>query len=273
MVGPMLRLYFFVILSVLIHLLFFTGLVYFPAPELAKNIEVVLLERPQNQAQTQQIVRQAEPPPNLKQPTDSKPTPLFSEKTQRVKQQTRAALFGLTKNRYLEPQKRTSDPKPLPGGELPTPQQNSQSGSSKTWIPSTIGERLPDDIKVGNITALNTDRHLYYSFYSRIEEAIRWRWENKVTFTIQRTPPAKFGGTNSIWISNIEIILNPKGELIKAALHKSSGICGFDDAAIQSFIEAKYFPHPPTGMIGEDGLIRIRYGFEVNYRPRIFAGP
>ena len=39
---------------------------------------------------------------------------------------------------------------------------------------------MPKEITVGSFTALNTDRYLYYSFYARIEELIRFRWESAV---------------------------------------------------------------------------------------------
>lgn len=49
---------------------------------------------------------------------------------------------------------------------------------------STTGEQLPQDIQIGDFTALNTDRFVYYTFYARIEEQIRHRWVRYVKAAI-----------------------------------------------------------------------------------------
>ena len=49
---------------------------------------------------------------------------------------------------------------------------------------SMSGERLPEDVRIGNFTALNTDRFVYYTFYARVEEQIRHRWVRYVKAAI-----------------------------------------------------------------------------------------
>ena len=129
--------------------------------------------------------------------------------------------------------------------------------------PSTFGNNLNNKIEVGNFTALNTDRHLFYSFYARIEEVIRPSWEDSILTQSQRmsvTSPLKPKGG---WSTRIDVILNPDGKLIKVILLKSSGIDGFDQAPIQAFQRASFFPHPPKEIVNEDGVIVLKYVFTV----------
>jgi TonB family protein len=137
---------------------------------------------------------------------------------------------------------------------------------------STIGEALPDDIKFGDFTALNTDRHLYYSFYSRIEEMVRGRWVNyarAVVYGIENGSE-KISGRAS-FTTQLEIVLDKEGTFSRAILHSSSGSRGLDSAPVQAFRDAQQFPHPPAEMVKEDGTIHIYYAFSVNMVPRYAA--
>ena len=137
---------------------------------------------------------------------------------------------------------------------------------------STIGEAMPKEVSVGSFTALNTDRYLYYSFFSRIEELIRFRWETAVQNTIEYTPPARLGqNPRGIWVTQIQVIIAPSGEIKDIKIMKESGLKGFDQSAVQSFIQARLLPNPPKEMVEEDGLIRLDYSFQVRYSPRAFV--
>lgn len=137
---------------------------------------------------------------------------------------------------------------------------------------STVGEALPQEITVGSFTALNTDRYLYYSFFSRIEELIRYRWEDTVRETIDSTPSERLlSNTNGVWTTQLEIRLKPNGELHSTQLLKEAGYRGFDQAAIQAFAQARLFPNPPEEMIEEDGLIHLKYSFQVRYEPKVLV--
>jgi TonB family protein len=137
---------------------------------------------------------------------------------------------------------------------------------------STMGESMPADIKIGDFTALNTDRHLYYTFYSRIEEEIRGPWVNYIRATIYGME----NGTIAIpasrsWTTNLEIVLDRTGKFIKAILHDSSGSKNLDSAPVQAFRDVRQFPNPPTEMLKKDGTIRLLYSFSVNIVPSYAA--
>jgi TonB family protein len=138
---------------------------------------------------------------------------------------------------------------------------------------STLGEAVPDDIKYGDFTALNTDRHLYYSFYARMEEKIRHRWVTYARAAVYNMPadPRKMTGKDS-FVTKLEVILDPKGNFVRAILHESSGVQSLDSAPVQAFKDAGQFPNPPAEMVKEDGAIHIYYAFNVSMSPGDVAG-
>ena len=164
----------------------------------------------------------------------------------------------------LNPQHNDEKSKPLP---LPV-FNPSELGSS------TVGEELPQDIRVGNFTALNTDRYLYYSFYARVEEQVRHRWikyVHGVLYSYQNTHPRAGGET---WVTTIEILLDKNGYFVKGIVHDPSGLKGLDLAPVHAFREANQIPNPPAEMVKDDGLIHLDYQFFVHNEPQtLFANP
>lgn len=292
-------LYWTIILSLFIHLMMWTGAQYLPyeRPQKNERIEVEILsphKQRMSQFKTKSIVREALAPEQVKKPLGDDPAPFLSSQTQRVKEQTRAAETGMTQNRGSQktsaqnPQnKRNATPdSPVPKAKLPSLQDEGLRqfvrSSNQNQMPlmpspgiSTVGENLPEDVAIGSFTALNTDRYLFYSFYARIEEQIRFRWEDRVKASIEQTSKAQLrANVRSKWVSNIEIVLSPKGEFKRAIIMKESGLRSFDEAAIAAFAEARLFPNPPKEMIDpEDGLIHLSYSFTVQLDPRLLARP
>lgn len=137
---------------------------------------------------------------------------------------------------------------------------------------STFGEVVPDSIKFGDFTALNTDRHIYYSFYSRMEEKIRGRWVAYARAAVYNSP-SEFHrpGGKTVWTTKLEVILDAEGRFVKAILMEGSGSRALDSAPVQAFKEAYQFPNPPKEMIKEDGNIHIAYAFSVNISSTRYA--
>lgn len=134
---------------------------------------------------------------------------------------------------------------------------------------STTGEQLPKDIQIGDFTALNTDRFIYYTYYARIEEAIRHRWVRYVKAAIYGGGDISPGQNK--FETNVEIILNREGRFQRAIIHQGSGSKDLDAAGIHAFREAREFPHPPRGMLKPDETIRLLYSFHVDSLPPLTA--
>lgn len=130
---------------------------------------------------------------------------------------------------------------------------------------SSIQDRLFEDVKFGNFTALNTNRNQFYSFYQRINEQVRIRWVENIQFHIDQlrlqAPGSRF--KSGEWISRLEIILNDKGEIVHSYVAKSSGQSRWDEAALSAFHSAAPFVNPPRGMKQSDGTIRLSYLFSL----------
>ncbi|PIS10273.1 MAG: energy transducer TonB [Bdellovibrio sp. CG10_big_fil_rev_8_21_14_0_10_47_8] len=275
-----------ILLSLLIHFLFVWGAQYAPLlahrPE-SKAITVEILDRPfQNETGT--IVRESLIPEKLKAQESEDPLKFLSRQTQRVRQQTRALINGMTQNRAAQAPSQTKKARPdgnpmnqknfdafAPAYQKKPAAMAAQDLQLEQGL-STIGEALPQEVAVGSFTALNTDRYLYYSFYARIEELIRFRWETAVRNAIDTTPPDRFGSNiRGLWNTQIEVWLKPSGELHSVHLMKESGLKAFDQSAIQSFIQARVFPNPPKEMVESDGLIHVKYAFQVTYSPKVLV--
>ena len=138
---------------------------------------------------------------------------------------------------------------------------------------STVGESLPDDIKFGEFTALNTDRNLFYSFYSRMEEVVRPPWVRyaRAALYSYETGARKLTG-HETWATKVEILLDRNGNYVKAVIHEGSGVTTLDVAPVDAFRSAHQFPHPPAEMVKADGFIHIYCMFTVSVAPQYASG-
>ncbi len=297
-----------IVLSLLIHLFLVWSAKFAPlivAQFDDKPIEVEIIDDRDSQNETQtknkQIVTQTEVPKDLLSEDYEDQMAYLSALKQRVKKQSQAAVTGATANRNNSPsEKEDQSPREARPEQAKHAEQGKRPGSSdihskagtlEAFTPkyrtmpkqeessskigrgiSTIGEALSKDIEIGSFTALNTDQYLYYSFFSRINEAIRFRWETNVRNSIDRTPPDRLVyNASGLWTTHLEILLRSNGDIYTTRLMKSSGFRGFDQSAIQAFLEARTFQNPPPEMVESDGLIHIQYSFQVRYEPKVLV--
>lgn len=282
--------------SLVIHLIAMIFSRYLPIPPTATAGQTSQIEieiRDPNEVikikKSQDFVRETLIPDDIRTKESMDPLAFFSNQNQKVKKQLKALLNGATQNRVMMAPQGIEGPKrerkvaqpdlfrlatKEKAPRAPEPQQEDQQSRS-VFVPqglSTISQNLPEEVEVGEFTALNTDRYLYYSFFSRIEELIRTPWEDGIRATTFRTPKGVFQANLSTnYVTRIEIMLKPNGEFHKALLMKESGISGFDWAALDSFSSARLFPNPPHEMVEEDGFIHLHYVFTVRVNPKALA--
>lgn len=196
---------------------------------------------------------------------EEKKADFFSEKTVRVKQETKAAVNGITRNagsrgKQVKRQDRTEE------GNQQVIRETQQ-----TWTPglSASDDALPSEMKVGDFTVLNTDAHLFYTFFARIKDQIRFRWVRQVENSIESLRIRDIHSqTQSTWNTQIEVVLDRHGNYLSSAVMKPSGMPSFDKAALVAFKEGAPFPNPPREMIKEDGKIYLDYAFQVYWNPQ-----
>lgn len=284
-----------ILLSLFIHFFLVWVAQYAPVLETrlaTKPITIDIIEsqnktKNKDSEKNRQIVREALLPDKLKAPDSDDPLRFLSAQTQRVKQQTKALLSGMTKNRSQtsptkpadERQKKSTNKAtidPPKGLDAFAPHYRkvppfSEDLNMEKGL-SSLGESLPQEVAIGSFTALNTDRYLYYSFFARVEELIRFRWESSIREAIDTTPAERFQtNLSGLWNTQMDIWLKPNGEFHSAHLMKESGFRAFDQAAVQAFVQSRLFPNPPQEMIESDGLIHLKYSFQVRYEPKVLV--
>jgi TonB family protein len=255
-------------------------------------VEVELLPPPPNLQhkdgkKEKQIVRQALVPDKLKAPDDETLAKYLSEQRQRVRQETQASHNGMTANRANQILKSQQQMKIQQQQQQQQVQQKQEATDKDGYRTvdvskelnqmrqlnqgmSSVGETL--DVKVGSFTALNTDRYLYYTFYARIEELVRFRWENRVESAINNLDKmTMMGAARHNWVTDVEFLLDRQGVLRNAIIMKESGMQSFDAAAVNAFKDAHIFPNPPQEMVQDDGFIHLKFSFDVNYNPPAFV--
>ncbi len=251
-------------------------------------IEVVLNQK----KDTQQIVRQANPPASQIDDESKEIARFLSEKKQRVFLETKAKEIGQTQNRQQMPkyQKELLQEKikeqlkelaKIEDGDIVTRPKQQKNSDYKPmdlfpkdqYMNSTLGEVLPDNMSVGDFTALNTNQYQFYTFYARVEDLVRFRWEGYIRSALDFFDRRRVikSVSQKTWITQIEFLIDPQGHLRKAILLKESGITQFDQSSVKAFEDAKVFPNPPKEMIQDDGFIHLRYSFHVYFNPAVLA--
>lgn len=257
--------YTFVALSLFVHFGFWLSAQFFPTPTPATTSRLIfeIADSPVS-TKTKQVVRSSQPPKEDLTTESNEDLVFLSENTQRVRKQQRASESGMTQNRtqannnIKEPSARNSSDLGLSPRAPNSIDQMLQQGLS------TVGESLPQEVAIGSFTALNTDRFTYYSFFSRVEELIRFRWETRIRSAIQRMPPEQLQAVvRSQHLSQLEVVINLNGDIEKIRLLKSSGFRAFDEAPANAFWEARVLNNPPSQLADEDSKIRLQYSFKV----------
>lgn len=286
------RVFIAVVLSLLVHLLLWGGLLSVPEvwflrdqPRDVAEIELVPMTDEQLQAH-RLVVREAEAPPTVEE--SQEPARFLSKTRRRVAVETQARETGLTQNNpeapapnsWMREQARQNaragrEPslaeKISLDGTAPVrmPRPDDDFSDFTNFRPSTVGERLPEDVSIGQLTALNTDQFRFYSFFSRIEELVRFRWEDGLHRAIEAYARSVVRARGvGPWTTRVQFTLGPDGRFLSARILRESGLHRFDMAAVQAFRDAAVFPNPPREMLSQDGTIKIDYAFSVQWDPR-----
>lgn len=257
------------------HILIFSLFVHVALVSLLDKVpdnrkEQVPIEVQYEPAQSRSVVRETETR-DIKETEKERKARFLSEREKRFKEESRARNSGISQNAgggapkppTPEKQKENEGPGPNKVAKQFQPSPNSIMPPGPGVGPrAAVGEKLPDDVKFGSFNALNSDRFLFYSFFARIEERIRPRWEMSVKSVLQETNPILL--KRKEWLTVVEVILDKSGKFQRAILHQKSGIEGLDVAAVEAFRAGSPFQNPPREMVKEDGRIHLQYSISVS---------
>ncbi len=135
----------------------------------------------------------------------------------------------------------------------------------RTGIGGTQSSQTLDyikDIDPGLETMLSTKEFVFFSFYSRVRGQLQQHWNTIVRNRL--TEMYKQGRTiasSDDKITKLLVTLDKQGQLVKVQIIGDSGVRDLDEAAVDAFRKAAPFPNPPTGMVDDDGTIKLRWDF------------
>lgn len=151
----------------------------------------------------------------------------------------------------------------------PLPLPGYGGGASRPLIPTSVQEKMPPGVRLGNITALNTDQHRYYSFNRRLLSRFVPLWGARVRQAVyQWVEQNDSPSVSKSWVTNVEVIMDPSGEIIDVQPFRLSGLWPIDNASIDSFKEIRKVPNPPSDMVDDNGYIHLQFQTEVLWIPR-----
>lgn len=221
-----------------------------------------------SKTQRKQMVDQAEIPLDklldIKNP--EKEADFLSEKQMRVKEQTRARMTAPTVN--LSDREKSEAKKDQKQIEEGIGERKKDFGPE--WSPglSASDDALPEQFRLGDFTVLNTDAHLYYTYFARIKNQIRFRWISQIENIIANVQGLQIRNRNQDeWNTQIEVTLDSQGNFLNGAVMHESGLPAFDKAAILAFKQGAPFPNPPAELVESDGKIYLGYAFQVRWNP------
>jgi TonB family protein len=278
--------------SLCVHLIVWTAFVHPQSPLNLRNhapIDVTIVEKEEpveSNVRHNRVVKELLPPLDMLKPMDNTPASYEGYRDQRVKKEMVAKNQGPDKNRITKAQKSSGnngdngDSKelklPNQGKELEkgeggiAVQKASPSkrlgklGQTLFMDQSTYSQYLPDT-EDGPVTALNTERFVFASFFNRLEDRFVPIWQRNFRDTISRMPADEQRRIFSQprWVTQVEILLNKEGYVQRVNILNGSGSTPLDNDAARAFQENQYYPNPPKQMVKQDGHIHLLYNIAL----------
>jgi outer membrane biosynthesis protein TonB len=114
------------------------------------------------------------------------------------------------------------------------------------------------DLPQGSENMLNAEESVYYSFYSRMYEAIAPVWQSKVR---EVTPTQRI--VQGDYTTVVDVVLDAQGNLIQVRQIQGSGIAILDEAVDSSWKKIGHFPNPPKDLLNAQGEVHTGWTFTV----------
>lgn len=139
--------------------------------------------------------------------------------------------------------------------------------NERKWAEHSTGERIRGGqyirgMKEGEVTALNTKEFVFYSYFERVRRQLDSAWQPLLRSQIERI--YKHGrrlASDSDYVTRTLVTLDNRGQVKKVQLLEESGTVDLDQAAVDALNRAGPYPNPPSGLIGSDGSVQIRWDF------------
>lgn len=210
----------------------------------------------------------------------------LGEKTQRVDRQTvsqRQSLMdkaGAPKTLAKKPvdareahkaQERVPTQEILPLAKLGVPvlpgaqerERIAQADAQPRWAEQGVqAADYVKDINQSDRTLLNTKEFVFFSYFQRIRSRLDRAWVPILRQKLVRLyRSGRHLASEMDHTTQVVVILNPQGAVVRVKIMGQSGNEELDDAAIGAFNAAGPFPNPPNGIIDANREIQIPWEF------------
>lgn len=285
------RLLIFIGLSVVLHTIFVTSL-YFArsaaplAPPKAVFVDLNALPPAQSPTMAEEKARQVVESEESKDQSQPKDAKYLGERSQTAEVETKARNVDIFRKggnpsqagnsgknlsfKDLAPKKAVAPPTPAEMDGYKQERERVAKAETESGRPgnqqlNNDGSANNDylkDVKDGDRTMLSTKEFVYFGYYRRIRERLEVAWNSRLRSTME----SYMGGgrnlaQNQNYITGVVVVLDRTGQITAVQLQQRSGAKDLDQAAVDAFNEAGPFPDPPSGLVDENGEIKIPWNF------------
>lgn len=251
------------VLALLGHglLIFYSGSIsllspFQPAPVSVREVDPAELARVRQQWKDRALLLQQkdQAAPEKDAPADAR---YFSDRNRTVREERRARETAPLPREGAQPQPTAPKLAQL-GVRMPMPatrEANAQSAQDQALSDRNLQE--------GDSNLLNTVESVYYSYYSRLYQAVAPIWNSRIreaAATAQGLPAGEY-------VSRAEVVFDREGNLREVNVVQSSGVPAFDQAIEHAWRRIQRFPNPPRDLLNGRGEVRTGWTFTVSLDP------
>lgn len=144
------------------------------------------------------------------------------------------------------------------------PQANTEPEESRS-ASEPGGDQSIDDLNLpeGGENLLNAQQSVFYSFYSRLYQAVGPVWQSLLMQVRRAIPEGQYS-------TQVEVLMDREGKIIDVRFLGRSGIPEFDHAVEQAWQRLPRFPNPPRGLVKPDGYVHTGWNFTVRVDRNFF---
>lgn len=252
-----------VLLALLAHglLIYYSGSISLlspsaPAPVRVREVDPAELARVRRQWKERALLLQQkdQAAPEKDAPADAR---YFSDRNRTVREERRARESAPVPREGAQPQAvpnlaQLGVRMPMPATRRQAPAQSAQD--------QALSDRA---LQEGDANLLNTVESVYYSYYSRLYQAVAPVWNSRIreaAATAQGLPQGEY-------VSRAEVVFDREGNLREVVLVQSSGVPAFDQAIEHAWRRIQRFPNPPRDLLNASGEVRTGWTFTVSLDP------
>jgi TonB family protein len=126
-------------------------------------------------------------------------------------------------------------------------------------------ENFIPEVRPGNQTELNTRAAPFAAFIARMHRSIHERWGFGFLEDLSSRPHSDPMNNREL-ITRLEIVMNGDGTVDGVKVIRTSGVMGFDVAAVDVVYNAGPFPDPPSAIRSRNGKIYVHWSFHRDER-------